>query len=206
MNLSFEVDSGECAIVAGESGAGKTTLLEAVCGLREITEGSLELDGGDATTSAPRERDLGYVPQDTLLSRSKSVRGHLEFGPGLRKWSRSRIAERTDQLAGLLGLEHLLDRHPVQLSGGERQRVALGRAVAAEPKHLCLDEPLSALDPENREIIVSFLGRQKKKPGTTILLVTHRIDEVAELGDKVFHLDNGILRSPSGREPGNRLR
>lgn len=198
-NLSFEIATGACAILAGESGAGKTTLLEAVCGLREINEGALHLDGREATRLAPRDRDLGYVPQDTVLSQSKTVRGHLEFGPELKRWSKHRIAERTKELSELLGLDLLLERHPGQLSGGERQRVALARAIAAEPKHLCLDEPLSALDPENREIVVSFLGRQKTELGTTILLVTHRIDEVDGLGDKVYLLEDGSLEMASRR-------
>src|SRR5262245_33768040 len=123
--LSFAVETGQYAVLMGQSGCGKTTLLEAVCGLRAVTLGRVRLLGQDVTHLEPRARGIGYVPQDVALFPTKTVAEHLAFGPSLQGWPAVTIAERVEELATLLGISRLLGRYPRGLSGGEAQRVAL---------------------------------------------------------------------------------
>ena len=110
--------------------------------------------------------------------------------------ARQVIQQSVAELSRLLGIEHLLDRRPPGLSGGEAQRVALGRALAARPGVLCLDEPLSALDDETRQEMYELLKQVQKSTSVTILHVTHNRDEAARLADRIFHLRNGRVECP----------
>tara|TARA_B100001093_G_scaffold120500_1_gene113284 strand:- start:2016 stop:2660 length:645 start_codon:yes stop_codon:yes gene_type:complete len=193
-NLSFEVRDSRCAALIGKTGAGKTTLLESLCGLRRITNGSIILGNRDVTFLAPRERRLGYVPQDAALFPASTVRGHLEFGPRLRGWARSEIDLRVEELAELFQLENLLGRRAFGLSGGETRRVAIARALASRPEVLLLDEPLTGLDPDAREeTLMRFAQMQDTVPVTT-LWVTHYPEELGCLPDAVWKLEDGKLR------------
>src|SRR5688500_13447702 len=115
---SFTVTTGARAALMGRTGTGKTTLLEAMCGLRRVRSGRVELMGLDVTGLKPAARGLGYVPQDLALFTTMTVRRQLAFGPTVHRWKRSQIEERVDELSGLLGIRHLLDRTPQGLSGG----------------------------------------------------------------------------------------
>jgi len=192
-DIGFEVPAGEYAVLMGRTGSGKTTLLEAICGLKRIQSGAVFLAGRDVTQLRPAARGIGYVPQDRALFQTMTVREHLAFGPSLRKWPRSAMLERVAELAALLGLEKLLDRKPAGLSGGEAQRVALGRALAARPTVLCLDEPLSALDDETREEMCVLLKTVQVHSRVTTLHVTHHHDEAARLADMVLVLKDGKI-------------
>ncbi len=120
-----------------------------------------------------------------------TVRDHLAFGPVIHRWSRPAVAARVDELAHLLGLGPLLHRKPHGLSGGEAQRVALGRALAARPDVLCLDEPLSALDEETREEMYALLDKVRRHTGVTTIHVTHHAAEAGRLADKILNLRDG---------------
>src|SRR5690606_2722179 len=115
----------------------------------------------------PADRGLAYLPQDLALFQTLTVREHLAFALVVRKWRKARIEERVGELASLLGIQHLLDRRPLGLSGGESQRVALGRALACQPKVLLLDEPLSALDDVTRGEIYELLRSVQHQTGVT---------------------------------------
>lgn len=193
-DLGFEVPAGDYAVLMGRTGSGKTTLLEAICGLKRIQSGSVFLADRDVTQLRPAARGIGYVPQDRALFQTMTVREHLAFGPSLRKWPRPATLERVSELAALLGLEKLLDRKPAGLSGGEAQRVALGRALAARPTVLCLDEPLSALDDETREEMCVLLKTVQVHSRVTTLHVTHHHDEASRLADMVLILEDGKIR------------
>jgi len=143
---------------------------------------------------APAERGIGYVPQDRALFQTMTVRQNLSFAPSIRRWSPAETEARVAELAALLRIGPLLDRLPGDLSGGEAQRVALGRALAAKPKLLLLDEPLNALDDETWEGMVGLLGQIRKATGVTTLHVTHRREEARRLADKVFVLADGAVR------------
>ncbi|MBI3830059.1 MAG: ATP-binding cassette domain-containing protein [Planctomycetes bacterium] len=191
--VSFGIRSGAYAILMGKTGTGKTSLLEALCGLRPILGGRIELDGRDVTALRPGERGIGYVPQDTALFGQMTVREHLAFALEVRERPADEIKARVDELAKLLGIAPLLDRKPYGLSGGERQRVALGRALAARPSILCLDEPLSALDEETHGEMVALLRSAQQHEGVTVLHVTHSQREAQALGDLHLYLKDGAV-------------
>jgi ABC-type sugar transport system ATPase subunit len=191
--ISFEVGAGEYAALMGKTGSGKTTILEAICGLRPIENGSVSLMGQEVTHWPPARRGLGYVPQDRALFNSMTVAEHLAFALVIRKWSRAAIEERVRELAELLGLSRLLERKPRGLSGGEAQRVALGRALAFQPRILLLDEPLAALDSDTREEMFDLLHSVRLRTGVTTLHVTHDRGEAQRLADCLLLLRDGRI-------------
>jgi ABC-type sugar transport system ATPase subunit len=191
--VSFEIPAGGYGVLMGRTGSGKTTLLEMLCGLRDVEEGSIWLDRRDVTRLRPADRGIGYVPQDRALFHTMSVRENLSFAPSIHGWSRDETDVRVAELAEHLRITPLLERSTAGLSGGEAQRVALGRALAARPKILLLDEPLSALDDETWEEMVELLGQVRKWTGVTTLHVTHRLHEADALGDRFFRLADGAV-------------
>lgn len=190
-NVSFEVPEGHYAVLMGKTGSGKSTILEAICGLRPIRGGRIELTHRDVTELKPGSRGVGYVPQDAALFMTMSVRDNLAFALEIRKWKRPDIDKRVDELADMLGISYLLERMPFGLSGGEAQRVALGRALAFHPTVLCLDEPLSALDESTRKEMYKVLESVKARAGVTTLHVTHHSGEAQRLADNVLRLRDG---------------
>ncbi len=200
-SISFDVAAGQYAVLMGRTGAGKTTLLEAVCGLRPVVAGRVQLDGVDVTGLDASQRGIGYVPQDGALFSTMSVREHLAFGLRLRGWGREEIAQRVRELAAVLRLEPLLERRPRGLSGGERQRVALGRALAWRPRVLLLDEPLSALDDASREQMHALLQEIRASSPLTALHVTHNREDARELADRVLVLEQGRVRELTSCNP-----
>jgi molybdate/tungstate transport system ATP-binding protein len=186
--ISFEVAEGEYAVLMGKTGSGKTTILEAVCGLRPVAGGRIRLGGIDVTRLKPRQRGIGYVPQDAALFSTMTVREHLGFALVVRKRPHRAVHQRVEELAELLSIEHILDRRPQGLSGGEAQRVSLGRALAFSPGILCLDEPLSALDEATRDEMYALLRTVRAQTGVTVLHVTHSLHEAERLGDRFFVL------------------
>ena len=193
-DVSFEIPDGGYGVLMGKTGSGKTTILEALCGLRGVQSGRILLAGRDVTSLTPADRGLGYVPQDRALFQTMTVRQNLAFAPSIRGWSASDLSARVDELAELLRIGPLLDRLPGGLSGGEAQRVALGRALAAKPKILLLEEPLNALDDDTWDGMIGLLGQVRKATGVTTLHVTHRREEARRLADRVFVLADGAVR------------
>ncbi len=190
-DISFRVESGQYAVLMGKTGLGKTTILESICGLRKVQAGSILVRGIDVTRWSPSDRQIGYVPQDLALFPTLSVREHLQFALRLRRASRSEMKQRTEELSQVLGLGELLDRNVQRLSGGEAQRVALGRALAARPAVLLLDEPLSALDQSTRIEMHDWLCKVKVATGVTTLHVTHNSAEAEALADLRLVLQDG---------------
>lgn len=191
--MSMEVEAGRYAVLMGRTGCGKTTLIEILCGLRQAASGRVWVGGRDVTDAAPGERDIGYVPQDGAMFMTMTVREQLGFALRVRRRPAKDIADRVNELAGELGLTHLLDRLPHGLSGGERQRIAIGRALAAKPSVLLLDEPLSALDEETRDDASALLRRVQEREAVTVLHVTHSRQEAARLADVLFRLQDGKI-------------
>src|SRR5688500_10191061 len=145
-DITLTVAAGEYAVLMGKTGCGKSTLLEVIAGLKPAHAGRVVLVDRDVTALRPSERGVGYVPQDLALFPTLTVHDHLAFALVVRRRAADAIATRVEELSRLLGIGHLLPRHPQGLSGGEAQRVALGRALSFHPRVLLLDEPLSALD------------------------------------------------------------
>ena len=202
--VTLEVPAGRYGVLMGRTGCGKTTLLESVIGLKAVIRGSIVLDDIEVTHLKPSLRNVGYVPQDLALFSTMTVRDHLALALRVRKASRKVIEERVAELSATLGIEDLLDRYPEGLSGGESQRVALGRALSARQRVLCLDEPLSALDDETHDEICGLLKRVQREMGVTVLHVTHRKSEAERLADRLFRFADGKV-SAADAAVGERL-
>jgi ABC-type sugar transport system ATPase subunit len=190
-DISFEVPTGNYAVLMGRTACGKTTALEAICGLKKTLSGTILLHGQDVTDLKPAARGIGFVPQDGALFTTMTVSQHLAFPLSIRKWKQNDIDQRVGELADLLGLSSLLQRKPHGLSGGERQRTALGRALSYRPSILCLDEPLSALDEETHEQTCDLLKTVHNRSNVTTLHITHSQQEAARLADRYFVFRDG---------------
>ena len=149
----------------------------------------------------PGARDIGYVPQDRALFPGLAIYRQLAFALEIRRQAADVIARRVEELAHLLGIEKLLDRMPSHLSGGEAQRVALGRALAAKPQALLLDEPLSNLDVTLHDDMCELLQHVHRETRVTVLHVTHHPAEAAQLGTEVFSMEDGhMLKRAEGSQ------
>lgn len=187
-DLMLTIASGTYAVLMGSTGCGKTTLLEVLCGLRRPQKGRVLIDGCDVTSLEPRERGIGYVPQDLALFPTLKVYDQIAFALKLRGLT---AATRVRELADELVISHLLDRQPETLSGGEKQRVAIARALAASPQFLLLDEPLSALDEAMRGEAAAMLQRIQQQHQLTVLHVTHSQAEATQLADLQLRFERG---------------
>jgi len=192
--ISFDVPSGSYAVLMGRSGCGKTTLLETIGGLNRNERGTIRLAGTDVSRMKPAQRGIGYVPQDRALFSTMSVYENVAFALRIRNWDESKIDQRVGELADLLSIRPLLSRKPPGLSGGEAQRVALGRALAAKPAVLLLDEPLSALDDQSRQQMHDLLNSACRNKGVTVLHVTHHLDDAEQLADQLLFMEEGAVR------------
>jgi osmoprotectant transport system ATP-binding protein len=187
--LSMHIPGGEICVLVGPSGCGKTTTLKMVNRLVEPTSGRILIDGDDVTKGDPVElrRRIGYVIQQTGLFPHQTIGSNVATVPRLLGWDRDRVRQRVDELIQLVGLvpDRYRDRYPAQLSGGERQRIGVARAIAIDPPVLLMDEPFGAVDPITRERLQNEFLRLQRQLSTTILFVTHDIDEAIKMGNRV---------------------
>src|SRR2546427_3100085 len=195
--LSFKVPAGRICILVGPSGAGGTTSLTMVNRLLEPTGGSSLIGRQGVLREEPTalRRRIGYVIQQVGLFPHQTIAENVGTVPRLLGWPKERIAARTEQLLALVGLEpsRFALRYPAQLSGGERQRVGVARALAAEPPVMLMDEPFGAVDPIVRDRLQTEFLQIQRNQGTTVLFVTHDIDEAIRLGDRVAVMRGGKL-------------
>ena len=193
-NVDLSINCGEFVAFVGPSGSGKSTLLRLICGLEDITEGSIEFDGKNVAALSPSERGVAMVFQSYALYPHMTVYENMAFA--LRQIGRSRteIRRRVVEAAETLEIGHLLDRKPRQLSGGQRQRVAIGRAIVRDPKVFLFDEPLSNLDAalraQTRLEIASLNARMRE---TSMIYVTHDQVEAMTLADRICLLHDGRI-------------
>jgi molybdate/tungstate transport system ATP-binding protein len=198
-NINLELEDGDFFALMGPTGAGKSVLLEALVGLVPQDSGEIHIDERRITHLAPEERGIGIVYQDYALFPHLSVLENIRYGlkfqtPKKAKLnSRVKAAAAVDDLVSLLGLNHLLNRHPATLSGGEQQRVALARALVVKPDILLLDEPLSALDPNFRQELRVHLKNLHSASGATFLMVTHDFSEALSLAQHAAIMAQGKL-------------
>ncbi|ELY3600372.1 molybdenum ABC transporter ATP-binding protein ModC [Cronobacter sakazakii] len=180
--------------VFGVSGAGKTSLINAISGLTRPQHGRIVLNDrvlSDTETDTflpPEKRRVGYVFQDARLFPHYKVRGNLKYGMA------KEMASQFDKLVTLLGIEPLLDRLPGTLSGGEKQRVAIGRALLTAPELLLLDEPLASLDVPRKRELLPYLQRLAREINIPMLYVSHSLEEILHLADKVLVLEQGEVK------------
>jgi molybdate transport system ATP-binding protein len=179
----------------GHSGSGKTTCLRCIAGLERAENGFIQIndevwqDTRSGLFVPPHKRALGYVFQEASLFPHLSVRANLEFG--LKRIPRSQRRVDMAHATELLGIGHLLDRHPQHLSGGERQRIGIARALLTSPQLLLMDEPLAALDSQRKSEILPYLERLHDELDIPVLYVSHAQDEVARLADHIVLLSDG---------------
>ncbi|MBO6635721.1 molybdenum ABC transporter ATP-binding protein [Parvibaculum sp.] len=200
LDVSFEAPPGVTGII-GPSGAGKTMALQAIAGLNRPDKARIALgdevfiDTADGISLPPEKRNIGYVFQEARLFPHMTVAANLDYGakrrgPGAPA-SRAEVIE-------LLGIAPLLERHPASLSGGEAQRVAIGRALLSAPRLLLMDEPLASLDIRRRREIMPFLEALHERLRLPVLFVSHNIDEIVRLADRVIVLHGGRIAAKGG--------
>ena len=184
-DLNFTIGDGEFFVMLGPSGCGKTTTLRMIAGLELPTTGEIRIDGEDVTWKRASQRDIAFVFQLFALYPHMTVRRNVSFPLRLSGLSRSEITERTEEVAKMLRIDHLLDRGVGGLSAGDRQRVALGRAIIRRAKAFLMDEPLGALDAEFRDVMCEELRLLHNRIGATTVYVTHDQVEAMAMADRI---------------------
>lgn len=193
-DLCLTLPAGRISVLVGPSGCGKTTSLRMINRLDSPTSGRVLLDGHDVAAQDPTDlrRHIGYVIQQAGLFPHRTVRDNIATVPMLLGRSRREARRLAEELLERVGLpQHLADRYPAQLSGGQQQRVGVARALAADPPVMLMDEPFSAVDPVVRGQLQQEFLRLQRELGTTIVLVTHDIDEAITLGDQIAIFRDG---------------
>ena len=180
--ISLTINEGEFVALLGPSGCGKSTLLNLLAGFEKTTEGTLLFDGETVTRPGP---DRGVVFQEAALFPWLNVWQNVVFGPQVQGVARAEYESRARKLLKLVGLEAFAEALPVQLSGGMRQRVGIARVLAMSPRALLMDEPFGALDAQTRLSMQQLLLDVWQSLGTTVLFVTHDIDEAILLSDRI---------------------
>ena len=182
-NLDVSVEmSARTTALYGPSGAGKTSLLEVIAGLRVPQRGDVEIHGRNVNRVPPRQRHVGYVPQDDALFPHLSVRQNVTYGGPLDR-----------AVIDVLEIGHLLERGVKRLSGGERKRVALARALLSRPEVLLLDEPLSGVDVELRTRVLEYLVRVRDEFPIPMIYVTHQIEEASAICEDMVMIEMGRI-------------
>jgi multiple sugar transport system ATP-binding protein len=190
---SFTVEDGEFFMLLGPSGCGKTTTLRMIAGLELPTSGDILLDGKNVAQVPASGRDIAFVFQMFALYPHMNVRRNMAYPLVSQGMPRADVKKRVDEVAGILGIEEILNKPVGGLSSGDRQRVALGRAIVREPKAFLMDEPLGALDAEFREHMAEELRALHDRMGATTVYVTHDQLEAMQMGDKIVVMNHGVV-------------
>lgn len=195
---NLTVNAGEIFGIIGASGAGKSTLIRCVNLLERPTGGQVFVDGVELTTLSDAKliherRKIGMIFQHFNLLHSRTVFDNVALPLELSNTPKQQIYDKVSKLLDLVGLSERHQAYPVNLSGGQKQRVAIARALASDPKILLCDEATSALDPATTKAILTLLKKINRELGITILLITHEMDVVKQICDKVAVIDKGIL-------------
>ena len=192
--MNIEVMPGEFLGIIGHTGSGKSTLIQHLNGLLKPTEGHVYLEGKDIWAEPKKIRQVRFqvglvfqYPEYQLFE--ETVYKDIAFGPGNMGLNKAEIDRRVREAAAFVGLdEALLDKSPFELSGGQKRRVAIAGVIAMEPKVLILDEPTAGLDPVGREMILRQIRNYHKERGTTVVLVSHSMEEIAQNVDRIVVL------------------
>jgi len=196
-DLSLTIGRGELFVLIGPSGSGKSTALKIINRLIEPSAGAIRIEGEDVRQLAPEmlRRRIGYVFQSIGLFPHWTVERNITTVPELLGWPKAKMLDRASELLTLLKLDpaSFRDKYPHELSGGEQQRVGVARALAARPDILLMDEPFGALDPLTRAALQEEIARIHAESGTTIVFVTHDMDEALKLASRIAILAHGKL-------------
>jgi sulfate transport system ATP-binding protein len=192
-DISVSLPTGQLTALLGPSGGGKSTLLRIIAGLERADTGTIEIEGIDATRTAPQKRGVGFVFQHYAVFKHMTVAKNVAFGLEIRNKPKAEINDRVDELLKLVHLSQFAHRLPSQLSGGQRQRMALARALAIQPKVLLLDEPFGALDAKVRKELREWLRRLHDEVPVTTVFVTHDQEEALEVADEIVVINDGRI-------------
>lgn len=195
--ISLEIREGELLGIIGHTGSGKSTFIQHLNGLLRPDTGRVLLEGKDIWDDPKKIRDVRFqvgmvfqYPEHQLFE--DTIYKDIAFGPKNMGLSEEEVDQRVRQAAAYVGLpEELLEKSPFDLSGGEKRRAAIAGVMAMEPRVLILDEPTAGLDPRGREQVLSMIKEYQKTRGTTVLLVTHSMEDVARVADRVLVMANG---------------
>lgn len=198
-DVSVAFETGELVGVIGHTGSGKSTLMQHLNGLMKPTAGQVLLDGKDIWEQPKKIRDVRFrvgmvfqYPEYQLFE--ETVYKDIAFGPRNMGLSEAEIKERVLEAAEMVGVRSdMLDKSPFDLSGGEKRRVAIAGVCAMRPEVLILDEPTAGLDPRGRELILQQIAAYRKQNGTTVLLVSHSMEDVARIADRVLVMNAGRI-------------
>lgn len=194
--LNLDVRRGEFIAVLGANGSGKSSLLKAILGVNALTSGEVQFRGG----SARRTHGIGYIPQQRLADDGTPARGRdmIAFGVDWHRWGLPLPSKRrrqiVDDLVRAVGAEGYNKRPLSFLSGGEQQRIRVGQALAGDPSLLLCDEPLLSLDLANQQLISDLVDRSRREKRLGVLFVTHDINPILSMVDRVLYLANGEFR------------
>ncbi|HIZ34653.1 MAG TPA: ATP-binding cassette domain-containing protein [Candidatus Ruania gallistercoris] len=194
--VSLDIAKGEVFAVIGYSGAGKSTLVRLINGLEPVTSGLVEIDGVPITSLSGRalrrqQQGIGMIFQRFNLLRSRTVARNVAYPLEVVGMPRAERDARVAELLEFVGLAEKARAYPEQLSGGQQQRVGIARALAAKPALLLADEATSALDPETTEEVLDLLGRVNRELGVTVVVITHEMEVVTQVADRVAVMDAG---------------
>ena len=192
-NISFDVKKGEFLSVLGPSGCGKTTLLRILVGLEQQDSGEIIVDNKDISRLRPDERGMGIIFQNYALFPNMSVLENVEYALKLRPETKVNSKEIAMQTLVQMGMQEHISKKPRQLSGGQQQRVAIARTLALNPSVILLDEPISALDVANREIMKKELKEIQRKFKSTMIFITHDQEEAFYLSDRIMVMSEGKI-------------
>ena len=198
-DVSLSVEEGDFVGVIGHTGSGKSTLVQHLNGLLKPTSGKVLLEGRDIWAEPKKIRDVRFqvgmvfqYPEHQLFE--DTTYKDIAFGPKNMGLSEDEIDARVRRAAAFVGLkEELLDKSPFELSGGEKRRAAIAGVMAMEPRVLILDEPTAGLDPRGRDMILEQIGAYKEENDTTVLLVSHSMEDVARTAKKVLVMNGGRI-------------
>ena len=190
IDMNMEINQGEFIVFVGPSGCGKTTLLRMIAGLETISGGEVIMDGRVVNKVPPKNRDIAMVFQNYALYPNMKVKDNIAFPLKMRHTGKQETKSRVAEVARKLELDTLLERKPGALSGGQRQRVALARALAVNPDLLLMDEPYGQMDIKLRFYLEDEVVRLWKETGSTVLFITHNIEEAVYLAERILILSN----------------
>lgn len=184
---NFNVRTGEFICVVGPTGCGKTTFLNTLTCLIPPTSGEILINGEKAD---PKKHNLSFVFQEPSAMPWLTVEENIAFGMGIKKWPKARIREQTEKILSLMGLVNCRKQYPHELSVSTEQKVVIGRAFAMEPDLLLMDEPYGQMDIKTRFYLEDEVIRLWKELGSTVLFITHNVEEACYLADRVLILTN----------------
>lgn len=197
-DVTLNIEKGEIFGIIGLSGAGKSTLVRTINRLEEPTSGKVIVDGEDITAMSKSDlrdarKQIGMIFQHFNLLSSRTVAGNIAYPLEISDCNKADMDSRIDELLELVGLSDKKNVYPAQLSGGQKQRVAIARALANKPKILLCDEATSALDPQTTSSILSLLRDIRDRLGITIVMITHQMEVIREICDRVAIMENGSV-------------